>query len=162
MKRLILTMVALGLGLAYFPSAANAQAPDANNVLVLYGKDKCPINDKGEEIVVCVRKPESDRFRIPKELRRHAPSAQSIPWTNRIDSFRNIGATGVGSCSSSGPGGFTGCMAQEAANYKEDYRQMREQRLAQENRPDPVATSPVIKRTDTSVIVQDDNAVGPK
>ena len=39
--------------------------------IIVYGTDPCP-RSTDDEIVVCARKPESERFRIPEALR-HVP-----------------------------------------------------------------------------------------
>ena len=90
-----------------------AQAMD--KVLVIYGTDRCPTNAAGEEIVVCARRPEGERYRIPKELRTPteiAPNNQS--WAARAQGVSDAGSrTGTGSCSAVGGSGWTGCWAQQ-------------------------------------------------
>jgi hypothetical protein len=92
-----------GLG---FGGPALAQANQ--NVLVVYGNDPCPTTKAGEEIVVCARKPESDRYRIPEDLRTTNPSPNDR-WTDRAKSLATAGASGTGSCTNTGAGGWTGC-----------------------------------------------------
>ena len=61
----------LGLAaLAPFLSLAPASAEPPQRVfnLIVYGDDPCP-KGEGDEIIVCARKPESERYRIPKKLR---------------------------------------------------------------------------------------------
>lgn len=63
--RLILTsLVALPL---LFP-ALPAQAQRSERVLVIFGNDPCPTNASGDEIIVCARRPESERYRIPQQI----------------------------------------------------------------------------------------------
>ena len=98
------------------PAAAQAAGDDANNMnlVIVYGNDACPAS-KGEEITVCARKPESERYRIPEGLRDH-PSPQNESWTNRVNSYESVGAAGTQSCSATGAGGWTGCMHNFIAN----------------------------------------------
>lgn len=92
------------------PAAAQVQ----NGTLIIYGNDKCPTNASGEEIVVCVRRGEQERYRIPKELRDVEPTRDGESWATRVETNLNAGATGTGSCSTVGPGGQTGCFVQRA------------------------------------------------
>lgn len=102
------------------PFAGPAFAQQTDRVLVIFGNDKCPTNASGEEIVVCSRRPEGERFRIPKELRSPiiiTPENQS--WAAKANDTLNAGgASGTGSCSAQGPGGWTGCWAQQMRDAK--------------------------------------------
>lgn len=113
--------VALGIATIAIPMLGTpALAQQTDRVLILYGDDKCPTNASGEQIVVCSRRPESERYRIPKELRGPmliTPENQS--WAAKANDTLDAGAaTGIGSCSTVGPGGQTGCFVQRARNYK--------------------------------------------
>ena len=44
---------------------AQAEPPQRITNLLVYGDDPCP-KGEGDEIVVCARRPESERYRIPK------------------------------------------------------------------------------------------------
>lgn len=59
---------AAALAMIVAPAQAQAEAPDRVETLVVYGDDPCPV-EEGGGIVVCARKPESERYRIPKDLR---------------------------------------------------------------------------------------------
>ncbi len=115
-----MTKTFLIAALATVALAAPAAAQRTDRVLVLYGNDKCPTNSSGEEIVVCSRVPESERYRIPKELRSPlviTPENQS--WAAKANDTLNAGAsTGTGSCSAVGAGGWTGCWAQQMRDSK--------------------------------------------
>jgi len=113
MRKICLAMLCL---LSAAPEVANAQYVDG--ALVIYGNDRCPTNKDGQEIVVCARRPENERYRIPKELRPGGKFAESESWTKRSSSTLSVGNTGAGSCSAVGPGGFTGCFQQEADAYR--------------------------------------------
>ena len=48
---------------------ALAQSPDEKvNLVIVYGQDECP-QGKADEITVCARKEERERYRIPEPLR---------------------------------------------------------------------------------------------
>ena len=79
--------------------------------IIVYGTDPCP-RSTDDEIVVCARKPESERFRIPEALRQGGSLQSRQAWAARAKQFETVGATGINSCSPVGPGGWTGCTEQ--------------------------------------------------
>jgi hypothetical protein len=93
-----------------FATPASAQADVKVNQLIVYGKDACPQSTQ-DEITVCARRPETDRFRIPEQLRNVADPANNS-WANKALELQYVGRSGIGSCSPSGPGGATGCLQQ--------------------------------------------------
>jgi hypothetical protein len=82
------------------------------NQLIIYGDDKCP-ESKGDEIVVCARMDEADRYRIPTSLRADPNDSRNQAMSERIKSYEYVAASGTMSCSPSGAGGFTGCGLKE-------------------------------------------------
>jgi hypothetical protein len=120
MKRLaLLPLATFGLVLAAAPAAAqdNAAEPKVNQ-LIIYGNDKCP-ESTPDEITVCARMDESERYRIPKDLRQvEGPENQA--WASKVRSFEAVGNFGPLSCTPVGAGGELGCTAKmiEAA-YEE-------------------------------------------
>lgn len=90
------------------PAAAQDQAGDRVNQLVIYGDDPCPQSSENE-IVVCARKDEDERYRIPETLRSNPNDAKNDSWAARAQSFEYVGKSGTQSCSPQGLGGFTGC-----------------------------------------------------
>ncbi|RDC61104.1 hypothetical protein HME9302_02323 [Alteripontixanthobacter maritimus] len=89
------------------PAAAQDEAGDSVNMVIVYGDDACPPSTGGE-IVVCARQSESERFRIPEALRLSDDPANAA-WAKRVESLEAIGDFGTLSCSPTGAGGFTGC-----------------------------------------------------
>lgn len=98
---------------ALVPAALILVAPTAGlaeekvNQLIVYGNDACPPSS-GDEITVCARKSESERYRIPENLR-ESVSPQNDAWNNKVLAYETVAATGTMSCSPVGPGGITGC-----------------------------------------------------
>ena len=123
MKAALPLIVAAGALAAGFAAPPAGQQPQIRQ-LVVYGRDPCPRATTGEEIVVCARKPETERYRIPKELR-DQPSTDpaSTSWARKAESLEYVGRTGINSCSTSGPGGFTGCLNQMIAAARAERQQ---------------------------------------
>ena len=71
------------------------------------------------EIVVCARMDENERYRIPEALRQSS-SPENEPWANKVRAYETVGNFGALSCSPAGSGGELGCTAKmiEAA-YQE-------------------------------------------
>ncbi len=106
-KLALLTLPFANATPTYAQSAVAQPGDEKINQLVIYGNDKCPQSTENE-ITVCARVDEKERFRIPKNLRSTTqPVAQS--WSQRVKAYEYVAATGVGSCSAAGAGGFTGC-----------------------------------------------------
>lgn len=94
---------------------ANAEPPASAeprvNQVIVYGSDPCP-QSTDEEITVCAHLPEDDRYRIPPNLRDNPNDPRNQSWRGRAIELSYVGRTGTDSCSTAGPGGFTGCMQQ--------------------------------------------------
>lgn len=99
----IASLIALGAGV---PAAAQDEAGDKVSMVIAYGDDEvdCP------EATICVvaRMDESERFRIPENLR-YSNDPANTAWAKRVESFEYVGKFGAMSCSPSGAAGFTGC-----------------------------------------------------
>ena len=105
---LTLATAALILPTLAVPTPALAQRV---NEIIVYGTDPCP-RSTDDEVVVCARKPESERFRIPEKLRQGGSLQSRQAWANRAIAFETYGKSGINSCSPVGPAGFTGCSQQ--------------------------------------------------
>jgi hypothetical protein len=119
MKRLAALSVAV-LAIALAPSPAAAQRADEPKVnqLIIYGNDKCPPSTS-DEITVCARMDESERYRIPRDLR-ELSGPENTAWVNKVKGFEAVGNFGPLSCTAVGAGGELGCTAKMiAAAYEE-------------------------------------------
>ena len=113
MSKLSLTIGAAAIalaGLAVPMAPALAQNAKVSEIIV-YGTDPCP-RSTDDEIVVCARKPEAERYRIPEALRQGGSLQSRQAWAARARQFETVGRTGINSCSPVGPGGWTGCTEQ--------------------------------------------------
>jgi hypothetical protein len=115
------TVLALILG-ASFPAFAEdslneqsvTQKADGSVIITLlvYGEDACP-EKSGEEIVVCARRPEAERYRIPPKLRETPDdySGDRGSWTTHVSALDDASrTTRPNSCSAVGTFGQTGCL----------------------------------------------------
>lgn len=83
--------------------------PERISFLVAFGEEKCR-PPQGDEIVVCASVPESERYRIPRELRRKERVVTDRSWTSAVEALDRFAAdVRPNSCSVNGSGGFTGC-----------------------------------------------------
>ena len=109
MTRLLFLALILAGSAAALP--ATAQGPsDAEkiNQVIVYGNDKCE-QSSPDEIVVCNRLPESERYRVPPMLRGNPLDVRNEAWANKVVALERVGRFGTDSCSPTGLGGFTGC-----------------------------------------------------
>ena len=106
--KILLAVTALVAATGFVATPAAAQRGE--RTLVIYGSDKCPTSS-GEEIVVCIRRSENERYRIPPEFRQSDP-LYNRTWADRAQSFEYVGASGPQSCSPVGSGGASGCFKQ--------------------------------------------------
>ncbi len=131
-------LVGLAIAAMAVPIAAHAKPPTAQPVtgipdgsktisIIVYGQDPCPPG-KGDEIVVCARQPESERYRIPKRFReKKQDSAPNNSWANKVRGTEDASRTAAGlpdTCSAVGTGGQSGC-------YSHFLTQMNQERLQQ-------------------------------
>ena len=109
MKAALSLALAAAAAAALVPAPAGAQQERIRR-LVVYGGDPCPRAASGDEIVVCARRPETERYRIPKELRdQPSDDPENTSWAVRAEALEYVGRSGIQSCSTVGPGGVSGC-----------------------------------------------------
>lgn len=108
-RLLALAATAAAIAVAPMPAAAQEDAGDKVNTVIVYGDDECP-QSTGDEIIVCARMEESERFRIPEALRQSS-DPENEPWASRVRAYETVGAFGQNSCSPVGSGGELGCTA---------------------------------------------------
>ena len=110
MKRLAaFPIAALAVALAPSPAAAQGADEPKVNQLIIYGDDKCPPSTENE-ITVCARLDENERYRIPEDLR-EVSSPENTSWAAKVKSFEAVGNFGPLSCTPVGAGGELGCTA---------------------------------------------------
>ena len=102
--------------------SAPAPAQVGNRLITVFGNDPCPRDE------ICVRAPENERYRIPKELRGESGEAAAARWGERAKSLEYAGASGTMSCTPVGSGGASGC-------FRELVRKAREEKEAAGEKP---------------------------
>jgi uncharacterized membrane protein len=125
MTRLPLFALILAGSAAAFPAQAQEAAGAPNekvNQVIVYGDDKCE-QSSPDEIVVCNRMPETDRYRVPQIFRGGDPlDPRNQAWLNRVVAMERVGRFGTDSCSPVGLGGFTGCTQQLVSGAKAEQK----------------------------------------
>lgn len=122
--------LALVAALSVTAVGAPAQAPRRERYIQLTDDEqRCPPSTS-DEIIVCGKVAESERFRIPEELRSAAP-ADAVSQAARVDQMVAIGRTGTESCSPVGPGGHTGCVARQAQEGRDEQAAVKRRRREQ-------------------------------
>lgn len=123
-------MIRLAVGAAtlggFAVPSAPAVAQSTQMEVVVYGDDPCP-RETESNIVVCVRRPANERYRLPKSQQLQGTRQQRQSWANKAQTVMNAGKTGINSCSAVGPGGHTGCLVQEIQQARQESREAQEQ-----------------------------------
>lgn len=103
------------------PGEIAKRAP-VNGVLVLYGNERCPTNDHGDEIVICERRSAQEQFRVPKELREFQVTPENQSWAAKAQGTLDtgVGVSSMGSCSAVGAAGQSGCFLQQARTARRE------------------------------------------
>jgi hypothetical protein len=111
------------------PAAAHdelqTRAPQRETNLVVYGEDPCPEPADEEEIVVCARRPEQERYRVPAPLRR-GEQLRETAWSSRAADLEEAQRdTRPDSCSVVGSFGQSGCTQQLLRAWRDQRRGVR-------------------------------------
>lgn len=127
MTRLIIALAATAVVSADFAMLPVPAAAQQNSVaeIIVYGTDPCP-RSTDDQVVVCARRPESERYRIPEKYRPGGTRQQTDSWANKAKVIETVGATGINSCSPVGPGGYTGCLTRVIKEAREQRKQQAE------------------------------------
>lgn len=126
--RIMLAAAAVTGGLAPFDAPAAAQQATTAEVVV-FGNDPCP-RSTDDQVVVCSRRPETDRYRLPKSQQLQGTRQQRQSWANKSQKLMTVGNTGVGSCSAVGPGGREGCLVQQIQQDKQAAKEAQQDNTA--------------------------------
>ena len=125
-----LALAFASLALLGAPAASAQEAGEKVNQLIVYGDDPCPVS-QGDEITVCARKSESERFRIPAPLRESGDLQKNEAWNNKVLAYETVGRTGTQSCSPVGAGGWTGCSNKLISNAYAEKRESSDVRFGE-------------------------------
>jgi hypothetical protein len=128
MTRLTISLAAtaaLAGGLAGLSTPAVAQGAPSTSEITVFGTDPCP-RSTDSQIYVCNRRPESERYRLPKDQQLVGTRQQREAWARKSHDLMTVGNTGVGSCSAVGPGGREGCLVQDINRAKQDAQEQQQ------------------------------------
>lgn len=131
--------IAMAAGAA--PAAAQDEGGDRVNQVIIYGDDECP-ESTDDMITVCARLDESERYRIPPNLRT-STSPENESWTQRALALEAVGDFGPLSCTPVGAGGDLGCtidMIETAYAERANSSDVRFAELIAEERAERLAT----------------------
>ncbi len=105
-----LPFLLLAAALATAPSAVPVDRSQRIATLVIFGSDACP-QSSPDEVVVCARQPESERYRIPKQFRgKKYNAARDGSWSGTARVLEYVSRQGLpDSCSPIGTNGQSGC-----------------------------------------------------
>ena len=102
-------------------SSADGSRP-RERIVTVFGSDPCPKASDANEIVVCSRRPDEERYRIPPTVRTGVGARPGISARRKALLGSATGGAGgsIGSCSPVGPGGGTGCNQAMQDAYREE------------------------------------------
>jgi len=106
----------LPMGLAFAGLPARGQPPAAEAPKIV---KECPDAPTGD-LVVCGRSDARSPYRLPPQADGWTPDGAMESVSRERHRLLDAGASGIGSCSTAGPGGWTGC---DLIRWKEGYEQ---------------------------------------
>jgi hypothetical protein len=111
----------LFLALGWPPAGLSAQAAPQAGAPQLGGQivHNCREGGDAAEAVVCGRR-ERSPYRVPPSADRFDPDGPAFSVSRERHALYQQGASGIGSCSTVGPGGWTGC---DFINWKAEHEQ---------------------------------------
>ena len=106
--RKLLILAALAAAAPALAQDEPAPSSTRESQIEVYGQDACP-QSTDDEIVVCHRRPEEERYRIPAPLR-HSTQRAEQGWGARAETMDEVSRQVLpNSCSVVGSYGQTGC-----------------------------------------------------
>ncbi|GEB89353.1 hypothetical protein ZMO02_09900 [Zymomonas mobilis subsp. pomaceae] len=115
--------------------AANAGgSPEKVQSLVIYGNDLCP-KGKGDEIIICARRPENERYRLPKRFRdQQKQKFSNGAWSTKVADLERTTSIGLPtSCTTSNSNGLSGCYHQFIMDARAEREQRKKAEYGDEN-----------------------------
>lgn len=136
--------IAIALGSVAVPTFAQTIGKPADPVqeqrriinVVVYGDDDCPVAKAPDEVVVCSRRPETEKFRLPPAVRSQTQRPEEGGGSRAL-AIDQIGRAGPDSCTAVGPAGASGCARSEFMRNKSVRRADRDE-IESEATPDPI------------------------
>jgi hypothetical protein len=120
----LLALFALATAAGFSPALADDGPPRHQSEIIVFGGDACPPSTD-EEVVVCHRRPEEERYRIPAPLR-HSRQPTQQSWTSRVETLDEVSRDSrPNSCSVVGSFGQSGCAAAMIRQWYDDRRARR-------------------------------------
>ena len=120
MIRPILILAGLSLAFPAVAQTAASNTPKRERLVQIREGERCP-RGTDEEVVVCYTQRPDEIYRIPERFREPLPE-DAVTNTQRVAEAQAASDGGTLSCSAIGPGGFTGCSAQEYRAWAEQRR----------------------------------------
>ena len=104
-------------------ATAGVGAPERVRALIVFGQDACPPSTD-DEVVICARRDENERYRLPKEFRHSKPNVAQGSWAATARTLDYVSRVGLpDSCSPVGSGGATGCYRQFVQQWAAERRE---------------------------------------
>ena len=108
-----------------FPAQAQ---PQQQTHVTVFGEEPCPPSTE-DEVVVCARQPEEERYRIPPPFRDRRDRHSEESWGARAEQLEEASRPErPNSCSVVGTGGLTGCAAEWVRQWYNERRARRTRR----------------------------------
>lgn len=97
-------------------------APTADIVAQAVREQECRGRTATDDIVVCGRRQQDERYRLPDRERPFDPSGETESVMRERSRWAEGGEAGIQSCGPVGPGGWTGCIVQRQAQERAQYQ----------------------------------------